>query len=162
MKSSVVIGVGNPAIADDAIGIEVARWLKKNLAGYPGITVSEVYNGGLELMEAMAGFDKAVLVDAIVTGSAPGTIHRVTLDEVATCRNTSTTHNGSISIALEFGRISGVKIPETIHVWAVEAGDVTTFREGLTAEVQEAIPIVAAEILQELFSHKYEAGRLDS
>lgn len=162
MRSSVVIGVGNPAVADDAIGIEVARWLKKDLAGCPGITVSEVYNGGLELMEAMAGDDTAVLVDAIVTGRAPGTIHRLNLDEIATCRNTSTTHNGSIAVALEFGRISGVKIPEMIHVWAIEAGDVTTFREGLTAEVQEAVPLVAAEILQELFAHKYEAERLDS
>ncbi|MGA2572247.1 MAG: hydrogenase maturation protease [Terracidiphilus sp.] len=162
MRSSVVIGVGNPAIADDALGIEVARSLKRDLAGCPGITVSEVYNGGLELMEAMAGFDRAFLVDAIVTGRAPGTIHRLTLDEVAMSRNTSTTHSGSIAVALEFGRVSGIKIPETVHVWAVEAADVTTFCEGLTAEVQKAVPVVAAEILQELFSHKYEAGRLDS
>ena len=162
MQSSVVIGVGNPAIADDAVGIEVARWLKKDLAGCPGITVSEVYSGGLELMEAMAGFERAVLVDAIVTGRAPGTIHRLTLDEVATCRNTSTTHDGNISIALEFGRVSGVKIPATVHVWAIEAADVATFCEGLTAEVQKAVPVVAAEILQELFSHKVETGRCDS
>ena len=162
MKSSVVIGVGNPAVSDDAVGIEVARWLKQDLAGVPGITVSEVYNDGLDLMEAMAGFDQAVLVDAIVTGRAPGTIHRLTLDDVSSRESASTNHNESIAIALEFGRLSGVKIPETVHVWAVEAGELKAFREGLTEEVRKAIPVVAAEILQELFPHKCEAGKFDS
>jgi hydrogenase maturation protease len=132
----------------------------EQLAGRSGVTVSEVYNGGLELMEAMAGFDEAVVVDAIVTGCAPGTIHRFTLEEVAASRNSSSTHNGSISIALEFGRLSGVSIPEEVRVWAIEAGDVVTFREGLTAPVQEAVPVVAEEILSELLLNTYDTGRL--
>jgi Ni,Fe-hydrogenase maturation factor len=45
-----------------------------------------------------------------------------------------------------------VKLPGVVRIWAVEAGDVSTFCEGLTPEVEAAVPVVAAEIMRELFS----------
>jgi Ni,Fe-hydrogenase maturation factor len=36
----------------------------------------------------------------------------------------------------------------------VEAGDVTTFREGLTPEVEAAVPVVVKEIMSELFPNQ--------
>jgi hydrogenase maturation protease len=154
MGTTVVIGVGNPVIADDALGIEVVRRLRRQLADQSGVTVAEVYNGGLDLMEAMIGYDRAFVVDAMVAGCAPGTIHRLVVEEVATTRNSSTTHNGSLSAALELGRLAGVKLPGVVRIWAVEAGDVTTFCEELTPEVERAVPVVAAEILRELFANQ--------
>jgi hydrogenase maturation protease len=152
MARSIVIGVGNPVIADDAVGIEAVRLLRQQLAGMSGFTVAEVYNGGLELMEAMAGFDRAFVVDAMVAGHKPGTIHRLGVDQLADTRNTSTTHNGSLSAALELGRATGVNLPSDVRIWAVEAGDVTTFCEALTPDVRAAVPVVAAEIMHELLS----------
>jgi hydrogenase maturation protease len=149
MTAAIVIGVGNPVIADDAVGLVVARYVRNQCPD--GVAVAEVYNGGLELMEAMAGYDRAFVVDAIVAGGRPGTIYRLGIGDVATTRNTSTTHNGSLAEAMELGRLSGVKLPAEVRFWAVEAGDITTFREGLTAEVQAAMPVVAAEIMHELF-----------
>jgi hydrogenase maturation protease len=150
MASSIVIGVGNPVIADDAVGIETVRHLQRHLAGRGGISIVEIYNGGLELMEAMIGFDRAF--DAMVAGHKPGTIHRLGVDQLAASRNTSTTHNGSLSAALELGRATGVKLPGEVRIWAVEAGDVSTFCEQLTPEVRAAVPVVAGEILQELLA----------
>ena len=152
MTNAIVIGVGNPVIADDALGLAAVRCVGRQLGGQSGITVAEVYNGGLELMEAMAGYDCAFVVDAIVSGGRPGTIYRLGIEDVATTRNTSTTHNGSLSAALELGRISGIKLPSLIRFWAVEAEDVTTFGEGLTPEVEASVPVVAREILSALLS----------
>ena len=160
MASSIVIGIGNPVIADDAVGIAIARYLQPRLADREGITVSEVYNGGLELMEAMAGYDRAFLADAIVTGSLPGTIFRLGIDEVAASRNSSTTHNGSLSVALELGRLACLSLPGEVKIWAVEAGDLTSFQEGLTPEVELAVPVVAAEIIRMLRSDAIAPRRL--
>jgi Ni,Fe-hydrogenase maturation factor len=55
---------------------------------------------------------------------------------------------------LELGRLSGVKLPGEVWIWAVEAGDVTTFREGLTPEVEAAVPVVVKEIMSELFPNQ--------
>jgi hydrogenase maturation protease len=148
MNTAIVIGVGNSVIADDAVGLIVANCIRAQCP--VGVAVAEVYNGGLELMETMAGHDRAFVVDAIAAGGRPGTIYHLGIDQVAATRNTSTTHNGSLPAALELGRLSGVKLPRELRIWAVEAGDVTTFREGLTAEVEAAVPIVAAEILRDL------------
>ena len=154
MAEAIVIGVGNPVISDDALGLIAAQFVRRQVAGRSGVAVTEVYNGGLELMEAMAGYDRAFVVDAIVAGGRPGTIYRLGIDEVAATRNTSTTHNGSLSAAMELGRLAGVKLPDEVRFWAVEAGDVSTFYEGLTPEVEAAMPVVAAEILRELFPNQ--------
>lgn len=152
MATSIVIGIGNPVIADDAVGIETVRLLRQQLVGQNGFSIVEIYTGGLELMEAMVGFDRAFVVDAMVAGNMPGTIHRLGIDQLADSRNTSTTHNGSLSAALELGRATGIKLPSDVRIWAVEAGDVSTFCEELTPEVRAAVPVVAGEILQELLS----------
>jgi hydrogenase maturation protease len=154
MAAAIVIGVGNPVISDDGLGLAAARLVRQQLGGQSGVAVAEVYNGGIELMEAMAGYDQAFVVDAIVRGGRPGTIYRLGIDDVATTRNTSTTHNGSLSAALELGRLSGVKLPSEVRIWAVEAGDVTTFCEGLTAEVEAAVPLVAGEIINQLLANQ--------
>jgi hydrogenase maturation protease len=160
MTPSVVIGVGNPVISDDRLGLIAARHVRAQLNGRPGVRVTEVYNGGFELMEAMAGYDRAFIVDAMVGGGRPGTIYRLGIDEVAATRNTSTTHNGSLWEAIELGRLAGVKLPGVVAVWAVEAGDVTTFREGLTPEVEAAVPVVVGEIMKGLFPHELSSRRL--
>jgi len=161
MSTAIVIGVGNPVLADDAVGLVVARCVQNQLGSRSEVAVAEVYNGGLELMEAMAGYDRAYVIDAIVRGGRPGTIYRLGFDEVAATRNSSTTHNGSLSAAMELGRLSGVKLPGEVRVWAVEAGDVTTFCERLTTEAEAAVPVVAREIVSELsFSTGYRPRRL--
>lgn len=152
MATAIVIGVGNPVIADDALGLAAARCVRQQCPD--GVAVVEVYNGGLDLMEAMAGYDRAFVVDAIVRGGRPGTIYRLGISDVATTRNTSTTHNGSLATALELGRLSGVKLPAEVRIWAVEAGDVTTFCESLTPEAEAAVPVVAREIINELFPNQ--------
>src|ERR1700738_1031493 len=154
MERSIVIGVGNPVIADDGVGLEVVRLLRSRLTGLHEITVVEVYNGGLELMEAMVGYERVFLVDAIVTGGKPGTIRRLGVEQLATTRNSSSTHDGSLSAALELGRLAGERLPGEVRIWAIEASDVTTFCEGLTPEVRAAVPVVTAEIMQVLSSQQ--------
>ncbi len=73
-----------PLITDDSVGLRILARLKSLLAGRPNIDVTEDYWGGLRLMERMIGYDRAIVVDAICTGAAPGTIHYLTVDMVPT------------------------------------------------------------------------------
>src|SRR6266567_615192 len=150
MATTIIIGVGNPVIADDALGLVAARCIRKRLPMASWLTVAEIHNGGLELMEAMVGYDHAFVVDAIVTGGRPGTIYRLEVDQLAATRNACTSHSGTLSSALELGRLSGVKLPRDVRIWAVEADDVATFCESLTAEVEAAVADVVSEIVREL------------
>ncbi|MBE3050465.1 hydrogenase maturation protease, partial [Candidatus Bathyarchaeota archaeon] len=66
-----VLGVGNPILSDDGVGIHVARELKKR--EMPGVDVEELAASGLELLDVVRGYDKVVIIDAIqTTNGRPG------------------------------------------------------------------------------------------
>ena len=154
--TTVVIGIGNRTLSDDAVGCVVAERVGRTLGGNLAVEWREVHTGGLRLMEAMAGFDRAILIDAIQTGaSAPGTIVRPAAGGLAKTRNTFSSHDGSLRDALAFGRHAGLKLPTEIRIWAIEVQDVTTFSERLTEPVERA----AAELVAEIAGECSEAMR---
>lgn len=146
-----VLGLGNPLITDDSVGLRVVERLKPLLADRADVEVSEDYWGGLRLMERMIGFDRAIVIDAIQTGAPPGVIHLLTPDGVSTQRSASA-HDVNLSTALEFGRQADVHLPENEHIRLVgiEAQDILTFGEHCTPAVQAAIPRAVEAVLKAL------------
>ncbi|MBN1908859.1 MAG: hydrogenase maturation protease [Pirellulales bacterium] len=148
---TLVLGLGNPLIADDSVGLRVIEVLRSRLDGRDDIVVDEDYWGGLRLMERMIGFDKAVVVDAICTGAAPGTIHRLTPDAIPTQRSNSA-HDVTLPTALALGRKAEAYLPrdEDIRLIGVEAEDILNFSEQCTPAVQAAIPDAVEAVLDEI------------
>jgi hydrogenase maturation protease len=136
-----VLGLGNPLVSDDSVGLRVVAALKPLLADMADVEVSEDYWGGLRLMERMIGFDRAIVIDAIRTGARPGTVHRLTPESIPTQRSASA-HDVNLPTALEFGRQAGVKLPKNEHIELVgiEAEDILTFSEQCTPAVEASIP----------------------
>ena len=62
---TLVIGLGNPIVSDDGVGLRVVQRLKTILADRDDVDVREDYRGGLQLMERMIGYERAIVVDAI-------------------------------------------------------------------------------------------------
>jgi hydrogenase maturation protease len=143
--TAVIIGVGNPTRTDDGVGLRVARELRGR-----GVDVIELCAGGLRIMEAMQGYDEAVVIDAVESGGIPGAIHRFRESDLAQTRNSGSTHDGSLALALAVGRAAGLRIPAAVRIWAVEAGDVETFSESLTPEVEAAVAPVTEAIWREM------------
>jgi hydrogenase maturation protease len=143
-----VLGLGNPLVSDDSVGLRVAESLKPLLADRPEIEVSEDYWGGLRLMERMIGFDRAIIIDAICSGAQPGTIHRLTPDSIPTQRSASA-HDVNLSTALEFGRKAGVSLPKNEHILLVgiEAEDILTFCQQCTPAVEVSIPLAVGVVM---------------
>lgn len=145
---TIIIGVGNPMLTDDSVGIKVARALRERLDGHSGIEISELYAGGIRLMDVMIGYDKAVIIDAILTSNGkPGTIYTLSPSDLIATRNTLSTHDTNLSIALEMGRMLELPLPSDIKIWAIEAKDVNTFSENLTEDVERAVPMVVERII---------------
>jgi hydrogenase maturation protease len=148
---TLVLGLGNPLVSDDSVGLWVAEELKSLLAGRPEVDVDEDYWGGLRLMERMVGYDRAIVVDAICTGAEPGTIHRFKPDALATQRSASA-HDMNLRTALELGRRAEVHLPadEEILLIGIEAEDVINFSEECTPAVRAAIPRAVEAVLEAL------------
>jgi hydrogenase maturation protease len=148
---TLVLGLGNPLLRDDSVGLRVVQELRGRPEVPPDVEISEDYWGGLRLMERMVGYDRVIVVDAMRSGEAPGSIRRLGPDSVPTQRSAST-HDVNLPTALRLGRMAGAALPadEGILLIGIEAADVETFSEQLTPEVQRAIPEAVALILSEL------------
>ena len=148
--NTLVLGLGNPIVSDDAVGIRVAAVLRERLAGHADIEVDEDYWGGLKLMERLIGYRRAVVIDAIQTGEAPaGTIRRLRVGDMPTQRSASA-HDVNLPTALEIGRRAGQVLPrdEDIHLVGIEAADILNFGERLTPAVEAAVPQAVALVLE--------------
>jgi hydrogenase maturation protease len=154
---TLVLGLGNPLLRDDAVGLHVARRLQSLLGGRPDVEIDEEYRGGLRLMERLIGFDRAIIVDAMCSGGTPGTVHRLTPDGVPT-QHSASAHDANLRTALDLGRRAGAKLPgdDGITLIGIEASDVLSFDEDLTPEVEAAIPGAVQLVLDELREERGE------
>jgi hydrogenase maturation protease len=146
-----IIGLGNPLLRDDAVGLHVARQVRAALGDREDVEVVEEACGGLRLMERMVGFDRAILIDAIRSGRPPGTVLTLDPREMRT-QHSASAHDVNLPTALALGRRTGARLPtdDRLSVIAVEADDVETFGETMTDPVEAAVPRAAERVLAEL------------
>ena len=147
---TLVLGLGNPILSDDGVGIKVAREVGKKLDD-PEITVAETSGAGLRLLDSIVGYDKVIIIDAIQTkkGKA-GQIYRMEPEDFSFAKHLSSPHQINLVTALELGKMLNLAMPQKITIFAVEAKDITSFSEKCTPEVERAIPKAVKMVLAEL------------
>ena len=152
MKKTLVLGLGNPILTDDGIGIHVERALEKRSLP-PHVTCAEASIGGLRLLSVITGYERVILVDAIQTpdGKA-GDIYRLHPNDLRTSRHAGSSHDLTLPGALALGRSLDMALPEDqeITIIAIQADDVQTLGEECTPSVTAAIPRAVEAVLTEL------------
>ncbi len=145
---TLVLGLGNPILTDDAVGLRVVEHLRPQLAGIPGLELAEDYWGGLRLMERLVGYDRAIIIDAVCSGATPGAVQVLSADAGPT-RHTASAHDVDLLTALALGRQAGAALPaaRNIRIVAVEAADIETFCEDCTPAVAAGVPRAADAVL---------------
>ena len=139
-----IIGVGNPLRRDDGVGPAAARLLEADPPA--GTEVITLDGESTRIIEAWRGRSRAVVVDAIVAGAAPGTIHEVEVgrDRMPDWGPGSSTHTAGLSEAVALARALD-RVPDELVVIGVEPGDVS-FGRGLSAPVQNALATVVDRV----------------
>lgn len=160
IMKTLVIGLGNPILTDDGVGVKVAYQIEKELGDEmrENVDVTEVSAGGLRLMEAMVGYDRVILIDAILhkNGNQPGKISRMTLDDlrrISPTQHSASAHDTTLVTALDAGRELGLSLPDDIIIFAIDVENVMDFSEEPTPDVALAIPKVKDAVLADLINH---------
>ena len=78
---TVIIGLGNPLMADDGLGIEVLDQLRP-FEFRPQVELVDGGTWGMNLLHIIEEHDHVLLVDAINTGVPPGTLIVLERDEI--------------------------------------------------------------------------------
>ena len=146
---TLVLGLGNIILSDDGVGPRVALELEDRVDD--DVTVMEASLAGLNVLDLLVGYDRAIIVDAIQTqGGKIGTIYRLNLDSFKATRHAASTHDVNLATALELGKRLGLALPQKIDILAIEVADTGRFSEECTPEVAEAIPACVEMIIEEL------------
>jgi hydrogenase maturation protease len=147
---TLVLGLGNPILSDDGVGIRVAHEVSNQLNN-PHVTVAETSAAGLSLLDSIVGYDKVIIIDAIQTKEGQvGQIYRMGSEDFSLTKHLSSPHQINLVTALELGKMLNLAMPQEISIFAVEARDITTFSEECTPEVEQVIPEVVRMVLEEL------------
>ena len=150
--TTLVLGMGNPILSDDGLGLVVARRLR-DLPMPQDVEVAESEVGGLRLLELVPGFTKVVIIDALQSGGTPGEIKRLNADEFRGGHRYGSAHSIHLGTVLELGRQLGLAMPAEVVVYTAEAFDVETFGEQLSAPL-----VAAAERLVGLIGDELATG----
>jgi len=157
-SKTLVLGLGNPILGDDGVGWRAAEAFNKalcdaHLTGHR-IEVDFLSVGGLTLMERMIGYNRAILVDAALTGNHPfGFVSFSPLEQLPNYAqgHLSSSHDTTLQNALAIGRKIGACLPEEIWVVTIEAQNTYEFSDQLSLPVSSAVP-QAVEIIFSLLS----------
>ena len=130
-ERTLVVGIGHDDRGDDAAGPLTARLLARAWGDLlpPSVAVRGWRGDLLALIDAWCGVERLVLVDAVVSGAAPGTWRR---------------YGVGLADALALARTLG-RLPPTVEVWGIEATDFTA-----GAPPTEAVASAAAALAAHL------------
>ena len=145
---TLVIGLGNEYRRDDAVGLVVARRLKE--AAPESVLVLEETGEGASLLESWQDAGTVILIDAVQSGAAPGTVHRLDAraQPIAKKFFRFSTHAFGLAEAVELARALG-RLPPRLIVYGVE-GRSFEAGVGLSPEVGAAVEVVVERVLEEL------------
>jgi len=147
---TLVLGLGNSILTDDGVGLRVAAEIDKRNA-WPGVTVVRSELGGLNLLELLVGYDKAIILDAIHTKDGkPGQIYKLNEASAEASHHANSAHGIDFKGVIELGRRLGLDLPDEFVIFAIEAADTTSFGERLTPAVERAVPLCVEEVIEEL------------
>ncbi len=138
MKSVVVIGLGNTMRRDDGVGPAAVALLEDSPP--PGTDVVGLDGEATRVIDAWQGRNRAIVIDAVLTGEPAGTIHEVEVgrDALPDWHPGPSSHGAGVAEAVALGRALG-RLPEELIVLGVEPADVSHGPD-LTAAVADALP----------------------
>lgn len=167
---TLVLGLGNTILTDDGVGIYVTREIGKLInpvrsphqrCGIPtfvGITsngvngdtsieIEESSLAGLNLLDLLTGYDKAIIIDSIKTNDTVGKLYRLTPEDLRDTLHTSSPHEINLATALEMGRQMNLELPKEIIIYAINVQCNDVFGERPTSCMERLIPKIAERIL---------------
>jgi hydrogenase maturation protease len=148
---TIILGVGNLILGDDGVGIHVVNEVKKQIQD-KNITVDEATTGGMNLLDLILGYDKAIIIDAVKSEKFKrGTVKRIPINDFNTMHSCNP-HDVSLSEAIKMAKKLGeTKIPNEIIVIGIILKEIPCeFGEKLSKDIFAAVPKAVEMTLNEI------------
>jgi hydrogenase maturation protease len=140
-RTPLIIGVGNPIFGDDGFGIEVINALREYADEFADVEVVDGGTAGIYLLPYLENRHKVVVVDAANFGARPGEVMRISAHEVPKFVGLKLSeHQVTVHEVLALLDLMDAQ-PIDFELIGVQPRH-HNFAEGLSREVEAAVPVV--------------------
>jgi hydrogenase maturation protease len=147
--SVLVLGIGNILMNDDGVGIRVVQQLTEEYRFPPEVTLLDGGTLGLDLLPHLEGVERLLVVDAVETGGEPGSLIRLTGDEIPLALATKVSpHQMGLKDLLTVADLQGYA-PPVMVLWGVQPASIEMNLE-LSSAVAAQVAALKANVLTEL------------
>lgn len=141
---TLVLGLGNDLLADDALGLVAVERLKPRLAGQADVVGTSLH--GLALLELFLGYRRAIVIDGVMTGEhPPGTIVELDRSQLRPVAVPSP-HFAGFPEMLLLAQGLGLDFPRDVRIFAVELADAGTIGGAMSEPVLRALPTLCDRV----------------
>lgn len=149
-KEAIVLGLGNPLMGDEGVGIKLIEMLQSASGDFPEADFVDAGTGGMSMLHLISGRRKAIIIDCAHMGETPGAIKQFTPDQVKTVKQLThlSLHEVDIIKVIDLARQLG-ECPEEIIFFGIEPAAVTRQMELsdiLTERLAQYIETIEAQL----------------
>jgi hydrogenase maturation protease len=136
-KRCLLLALGNDILKDNGVGLAAASLLRSEFKG--AVDIVEAPGTGLAFLELLGGYDRALLLDAIFTGSAPpGTVLEFSREDFQKAAAPSAHYVGLPEI-LRQAESLGLEFPRELRILALEVENPFELYEGMSPSTRKAL-----------------------
>ena len=149
-KPVVVLGLGNPLMADEGIGVYLVERLMESAAEHPAVDFVDAGTGGLSILYHIEDRHKAIVIDCASMDEPPGTIRRFTPEEVQSTKVLAhqSLHEADVMQIIAMTRQLG-QAPDEIVIFGIQPERVEPGL-GLSRTLMERIDEYISAVIHEL------------
>lgn len=142
-----VLGMGNPILTDDGVGLVVARRLKGKLCGVHVETSPLI---GLGLLDTIIGYDSLFIIDAMTTGGITGEVKKIGSSDRHGTLHLFSSHGLDIFTLMEYGSSAGLHMPRLEGIYGIEIGREVFFGEELSPALAKRLDAIVDTIRKDM------------
>jgi len=144
----ILIGLGNPIMSDDGVGLVVCRRVHERVAN---CDLDLACGAGLHVMDSILGYRRAVIIDSMITGRFPvGSVVRVDPGSGLETRRAGHSHGLGFFEAIDIARGCDAPLPEEILVYGIEVEDPFAIGENMSESIMGKIDEIVDFIVSDL------------
>ena len=148
-KPILVLGVGNLVLTDEGVGVHVVQRLQKmDLPSH--VEVLDGGTSGFDLLDDIEGRKKVVVVDAVKGEQPPGTIYRMTTEDIEEApKSRLSLHDIDMTDLLKLVDLFEIEKPEIVII-GIEPKDIESASLELSQEIEARVPRLIELVMKEI------------
>jgi hydrogenase maturation protease len=149
-KKTLILGLGNDILTDDAIGILVVRRLSEILKDFTEFDFRETTEMGIALLDYIEGYHRLVVVDAVIDNeNGAGVVRELSMNDFAGA-GCSTPHFLGLRDTIEFGKRMDMLMPSDILILGIGVKDPFSVSEKLSPELSTKLDEIVHDVKQRI------------